>query len=61
MVPRAGMNDMEKNKFLALLGFELQPFDCPAVLYTDCTISALVWTQKREESRVEPLTVDMKL
>jgi hypothetical protein len=28
--PRAGLDDVEKRKFLTLPGFELQPLGCPA-------------------------------
>jgi hypothetical protein len=41
--PRAGLDDVEKRKLLALPGLELRRLDRPAVAsrYTDCAIPAL--------------------
>jgi hypothetical protein len=40
--PRAGLDDVEKRKFLTLPGLELRPLGRPAVAsrYTDCAILA---------------------
>jgi hypothetical protein len=40
--PRAGLDDVEKRKFLTLQGLELRPFGCPArsQSLTDCAIPA---------------------
>jgi hypothetical protein len=39
--PKAGVDDVEKRKFLTLPGLELRPFFRPACRYTDCTIPAI--------------------
>jgi hypothetical protein len=36
--PRAGLDDVEKIKFLALPGLELRPLDRPASRHTDYAI-----------------------
>jgi hypothetical protein len=44
MDPRAGLDDVEKRKFLTLPGLELRPLSRPASRYTDCAIPAPVTT-----------------
>jgi hypothetical protein len=46
--PRAGLDPVEKRKFLTLSGLELRPFVVQPVasLYTDCTISAHAFSSK---------------
>jgi hypothetical protein len=43
--PRAGLDDVEKRKFLILPGLELRPLGCPArnqSLYSNCPLYRIV-------------------
>jgi hypothetical protein len=46
--PRAGLDDVEKRKFLTLPGLELRPLALQPVAsrYTDCAIPAIVWRRE---------------
>jgi hypothetical protein len=44
---RAGLDDVEKRKFLILLGLELRPLQPIASRYTDCAIPAPELTNSR--------------